>query len=78
MSTAERAIEANSAQHAVRGKRMSQRCERRSEPMSEWLSTYVWILDYSGPLCSCGCLAGKGLAEQMGGLEVDMVDWSVG
>ena len=36
---------------AVRSKRMSERCERTSERTSEWPSTSVFILGYSGPQC---------------------------
>ena len=37
------------AKRAARSKRMSERCEPTSERRSEWPSTAVWILDYSGP-----------------------------
>ena len=30
----------------------SERCERTNERTSECPSTFVWVLDYSGPLCS--------------------------
>ena len=30
---------------------MSERCEQTSEWTSEWPSTAVWILEYSGPQC---------------------------
>ena len=40
---------ASSAKRAVQSKRMSERCERRSERTSEWPSTYVFILCCSRP-----------------------------
>ena len=42
VSAAERASEASRAGHS---KQTSERCERKGE----WPSTYIWILDYSGP-----------------------------
>ena len=36
---------------AVRSKRTSEQCKQMSKRTSEWPSTYVLILGYSGPLC---------------------------
>ena len=37
------------AKQAGRSKRTNERCKPRSKQMSEWPSTAVWILGYSGP-----------------------------
>ena len=39
------------SERVVRSKRTSERCERTSERTSEWLSTPICILGYSGPQC---------------------------
>ena len=51
MSTKEHASEVSSAEQAVLIKRTRERFERMSEWTSEWPSTDVWNLGYSGPLC---------------------------
>ena len=43
--------EASSVKRAVQSKRTSERCEQMSKLMSEWFSTSVSILGYSGPQC---------------------------
>ena len=37
---------------AGRSERTSESCERKSERTSEWPSTYIWVFELSGPLCS--------------------------
>ena len=48
MSAAERA----QAKLVVRSEQTSERCEQTSKRTSEWPSTYIWVLDGSGPQCS--------------------------
>ena len=45
------AVRREQAKWAVRSKRTNELCERMSERMSEWPSTSVCILSYSGPQC---------------------------
>ena len=37
------------AKQAVWSKQMSKRCEQTSKRTSEWPSTYIWIVGFSGP-----------------------------
>ena len=42
------------AKQARQSKRTSERCERMSKRTTEWPSTYIWVLGWSGPQCIVG------------------------
>ena len=58
VSAAECASEVSSVEQAN-----DEQCERTSKRTSEWPSTAVWVLSYSGPQCAgCGTVFGDAMA----------------